>query len=739
MGWFRIPAAEAADGARRALVGLLADGTRKTSGAGVCLPGRRLLTCAHVVNDALGLDFFEHRHPGQVTLEAVFPAFGPDHSYEARLTTWIPPRATGGAGGPVAPGAHEWAGDLAVLELAEEPPLALPPVRWQEMTAGQEVRSWYGGGQEFSYADVRVGACDGRIGYLDGQLSGAAIGPGYSGGPLWSVQDNAVVGLVAGQVTPPPGALTARHVVRRSWGFTRQTIAVELERAGAAGPAEEPGADILADPLTDDGDTVRDLLLVPLLTLLGDPQARASHSRALAAQFGLGHPADGSAPSVEELAALLVSRERALPTLAESVAAGISSPQQRKELERLLSYGRLAPSSRLLSLSEHRHLLGKLRPVAARDPALLPRAARAAVPYVDLPEPLRAARIPDTGLDAAVRALEGFGDSEPVPDGTPGVPALLRVVEYVAAGCGGRETDALQGWGMWVAGRLGIHEAALAERRRDAAVWAGGQERRRARVLVALTRHREDPVDRWRCVLWRTRPDGTTARASTGDDRPRTGEEIARLVREVASGEQPGQAVPMVEVVVGREQLHLPVDEWDGAGPAEIVPAALGEDFHVVLRCPEPRRRSRAGTSEWRRRWASRMCGQHLTVDDRFGTEREVIRLLKTSHRDCARVVVHGPPRLRARMLDLCLAMGVPVVLWDRRAEGFGDRRRLDATGPEDALEELPERVRCFRVEAFGAPDEALSGRPALVWEDAEVPLPEELRLTDPWERTETG
>lgn len=51
------------------------------------------------------------------------------------------------------------------------------------MERGQQVRAWYGGGQPFSYADARVGAYDGRICYLDGQLSGAAVDEGYSGGP----------------------------------------------------------------------------------------------------------------------------------------------------------------------------------------------------------------------------------------------------------------------------------------------------------------------------------------------------------------------------------------------------------------------------------------------------------------------------------------------------------------------------------------------------------------------------
>ncbi len=77
----------------------------------------------------------------------------------------------------------------------------------------------------------------------------------------------------------------------------------------------------------------------------------------------------------------------------------------------------------------------KLEHLTEHDPGLLPRAATAAaLPYVDLPRSLQAARLAPSAVPAVVHELEGwYGDGSPVPDESPRLPALLRVVEYVAA------------------------------------------------------------------------------------------------------------------------------------------------------------------------------------------------------------------------------------------------------------------------------------------------------------------
>ncbi|QDQ15604.1 trypsin-like peptidase domain-containing protein [Streptomyces spectabilis] len=737
MSWFTATDGDRYADARGALVRVLSTDRTRTAGAGVYLCGRTLLTCAHVVNAALGQRMLSARDPGGVTLDVSFPVLSAAATRPARLVAWIPPRAH--HVGPVPDGSLDWEGDLAVLELKEEPPPPVGPVRWLEMARGQEVRAWYGGGQPVSYADVRVAAYDDGIGYLDGQLSGAAVDEGYSGGPLWCVADGAAVGLVMGRITAPDTALSAQHTVRRSWGLGWQSVLLELRRAGAlpeaylsglaGSPASAPGAD------PDSFETARDMMAGPLHLLLGDPAARAAHATALAGELGLRAPADGTAPSVADLAQLLTRADRALPTLAESLAPTVADdPRGRGELDRLLALGRLTGAARLLSVAEHRLLRAKLEHLCRHDPGLLHRAATAALPYLDLPHSLHAARLAPAAVDGVLRELETWpGDSSPVPEETPRLPALLRVVEYVAAETGGLACRALQEWSGRVAARLGIHASALRERRADAERWSQRSAAAGARILVELDRHAKDPADHYRCAVWRLRADGTAARALTGTERPRAGREIARLIREIAGGTEGAErGVALVAVSVSPDALELDVDEWDGAGVDEYIPAPLGEDFHLVLRCPRLRRRSRTGAADLTRRWNARHRGDPLRADRTVGGRAGLIGLLKTVHRDTARVLVRGTAAERGELLPVCLVMGVPIVLWDRGPHAPEEGTGLDTLTPDGPVDQLPERVRHFRVRAYA---DALTGsRPALVWEDVELPLPDELQLADPAE-----
>lgn len=668
------------------------------------------------------------RDPGAVTLDVSFPALAPGTAgaRQARLVAWVPPRAADHQG-PVADGSLEWGGDLAVLELDEEPPPPVGPVRWLDMRAGQLVRAWYGGGQPFSYADVQVGSCDGRIGYLDGQLSGAAVDDGYSGGPLWSPADGAAVGLVMGRITPPDGEFDTQHTVRRSWGLTWQSVRQELLRVGAAPDPAAPGA---REPVGGD-ESVRDMMVGPLHALLGDPTVRAAHSTALGAALGLRTRADGTAPSVEELAVVLCTVERALPTLAESLAPSLGDARGRAQLDRLLALGRLTDAAGLLSVAEHRALLVKWDHLTRHDPGLLPRAATAALPYVDLPRSLTAARLDPDEVPGAVRELEEWpGDGSPVPDETPRLPALLRVVEYAAAETGGIACQALQEWSGRVADRLGIHPSALGERRADAARWSdrsalhrgprpgGAQPPHRGPgrplpvrgVADARRRHGRPHRHRHRTPAHRAgdRPPGARGGRGRGGRGAERG--AGRGVR------RPGRAAPAGgRVGRGERGGVLPGAAGRGLPPGAALPADQTPLAHrrgrpeAPLGRPAPERTARRGPPDLRR------DGAHPAAQD---------NPLRRRPRHSAQA-----PGSRTRLLHFCLAMGVPIVLWDRAA-GEPGGAALDAAGPYGPVDELPERVRHFRVRAYMDPE--VPARPALVWEDAELPLPDELQLADP-------
>lgn len=737
MTWFAAPRGDRSADARGALVRILSANRSRTAGAGVYLSDRRLLTCAHVVNAVLGRRSLSPQDPGGITLDVSFPVLSATDVRSARLVAWIPPRSQ--QYGPVDDGALKWEGDLAVLELDEEPPPPVGSVRWLEMARGQEVRAWYGAGQPFSYADVRVAVYDDGIGYLDGQLSGAAVDDGYSGGPLWSMGDGAAVGLVMGRITAPENGFSPQHTVRRSWGLGWQSVLVELRRAEAVPEPHLAGLWAGPSAVFAEDESVRDMMVGPLHTLLGDPVARTAHAAELAEKLGLLVPADGTAPSVEKLAHLLCGTERALPTLAESLAPKVvDDPRGRAELDRLLALGRLTGAARLLSIAEHRMLLGKLEHLTQGDPGLLHRAATAALPYLELPRSLQAARLTQAEVPDVLGELETwYGDGSPVPDETPRLPALLRVVEYLAAATDGLVGQVLREWSNRVAARLGIHPSALRERRADAERWSRQAAPAGARILVELDHYAKDPPHHYRCSVWRLRPDGSAARTVDGPDRPRTGPEIARLIREVAGGaKDTGDGVALVAVSVPPEALDLPVDEWDGAGAGEYMPAPLGEDFHLVLRCPRLRRRSPTGAADLERRWNARHQSGSLLADHRMG-DRTLAGLLKTTHRDTARVLVDGTAQHRGKLVLVCLAMGVPIVLWNRAGLAPGEGPPLDAIVPEGPVDGLPERVRYVRVRVYADADNAAAARPALVWDDAELPLPDELQLADPSEGTE--
>ncbi|NGO74627.1 trypsin-like peptidase domain-containing protein [Streptomyces sp. YC504] len=737
MGWFR----RAAQSVPR--IAVFSGSSSMAAGAAALLSPRSLLTCAHVVNEALGRAQQDPSHPDKAMSEEHgtlrIHVHGQVESWActARLDLWIPPR----------PGAHAlmWHGDLAVLALTEPAPDWLRPVTWREMSEGQSLRAWHGGGEQIAFADTEVKRCDGPFGVLDGQLSGAAIGPGFSGGPLWDRDDDTAVGLVVAHVMSGNGPLGSQTTVRRSWAISWQAIREELVRAGASWPVLEPeqhsagyGAGSVSSELTARFTT-------ELWSLLETPAQRAQHARTLAARLGYDTPPGETAPSIEELAGFLASEARALPTLAETLAPAVQGAQGRRSLDQLLFLGRTSGASRLLSVAEHRLLLKELEQATAQDAGLLPRAAREALRYTPLPFALRGARTTQGELADVVDELEALADCGPLPDGSPPVPALLKLVEFVAACTGEPRRTALWYWSEQVCARLGVHSSALHQRRADARTWAEHRPSPVVRLIAELCGAVRKPrqPESFRCALWAVRADGTTSTV-VPPDLPLSPHEVGRLIRETAesmavavgdSGHSADQ-VGQIDIVVGRDGLHLPFDEWDAGSSMEFLPSLpLGVKFRLALRCPEVTLRAPDRAAALRRRWESGQTAPFV-VDETCSSPEKMYALLETSHRDTTQVVLHGPRAVRDELLQICLAVGVPVVLWDRSAEGHEHAHRLNDVTSAGPLHQLPERIRYLRADRHGAPD-LFPAQPSLVWEDTELALPGGLGLMDPSEETD--
>ncbi|MFI9047334.1 trypsin-like peptidase domain-containing protein [Streptomyces sp. NPDC053427] len=698
----------------------------KEAGAAVLLTPRQVLTCAHVVNDALGVRPLTADRPAADGLDVVFHTVGAPRRTVARVIVWVPPRRVPSG---------VWHGDLCVLELTEPAPAQARSAVWLEMAEGQAVRAWGPDGKAGSFADTEVKLVDEGIYYLDGALSGAAIAPGFSGGPLWSRHDPAVVGLVVAH-RETHGALASQQVVRRSWALPWQTIRAELRAAGADDLIERC---LARDPVL--GDPVRDMLGHALWELLGDPVTRADHARRLAAQLGYSSPADKSAPSVEELVDLLTTTERALATLTESLASAHPAGQRPQALDQLLAAGRLSDTARLLSVSEHRNLIGKLSQVAASDPALLPRAAREALRYTPLPAVLRGAVLPPEGVDAALSELEALPDGDLLPDGGPSVPALLKLIEFTAAGLTPPLREELRTWSERVARRLGIHKAALAQRRADAAAWAVQRPPTVTRIVAQISTFASDPSGRHRCRLWQVQGEGTPVPVFTEESGPSTTARIGQLIRQAAERAEmeSGQEVKDVDILVDREGLHLPVDEWDAGNAIEWLPGEpLGVGYRVALRCPDITNHNPKHAHMLRARWLDFDATEPLIVDEKTSDPKQLHSRLRTSHERTGQVVLHGPSLAGKILLEICLACGVPVILWDRAAQSHADAHHLDEVSPHGPLFQLPERVRTFRGKIWADP-ERHRARPSLVWEPEDsLPMPSRHRLMDPAEGVHT-
>ncbi|MER6713730.1 trypsin-like peptidase domain-containing protein [Streptomyces sp. NPDC000877] len=156
-------------------------------GLGVVIAPTLVLTCAHVVLDALGLPERQSERPeGLVRLTLVLREGEP---VDAVVRDWVPVRANG-------------TGDVAVLSLTRPLPAARPVV----MVAPRDVwdhpaivfglpRDDTGGGWHTARLRARTGTGRLQMSPLDGQTD--PIQPGFSGSAVWDDDLGAVVGIVA--------------------------------------------------------------------------------------------------------------------------------------------------------------------------------------------------------------------------------------------------------------------------------------------------------------------------------------------------------------------------------------------------------------------------------------------------------------------------------------------------------------------------------------------------------------
>ncbi|MFE0648326.1 trypsin-like peptidase domain-containing protein [Streptomyces sp. NPDC059534] len=713
------------DPARLALIrGGTQDGPLST-GSGYLIGPRLVLTARHVlVNRETGDPW------PRISTRIGHFAHGPTQTAAAELL-WTPP-------------------DLDVALLRIDHPMDTPGgITWGR-PAGRVPLPYQGlGYPKAAVVDVReVETLSGTLAPLSGSGryyvldQGPAPVPGADGTNAWGGASGAAVfcgDALVGVVVQEPAAYGARrllavpaHAFVQDAGFRHHLAehgcaSSPLVPLGVPAPRAEPGAE------RTPAERELEKLLVPLFA---DPAARAAHARELAGE--LGYTTDDYTPTTADLVALLRAHPRAHAALGEALAPHAAGTELRPRLTAFLARSRMLGCGPLLSPDEFDELLDLLREISQEQPALLHGAARDALPYAVLPDGLARPRIEEDELGPTIEALEELPDGESVPEGCPPVPALLRLVEYVAASVAAERQHRLSAWSKRTAERIGIHGDALGERRRDAAQWA--EHRRNAlvsRVVMKLEHDSAAEGDRYSCRILFVRADGSHRVLKSPASEPKTPQEAARALAEAVSAarQEPGQHdhVPWVTVEVDRHGLHLAVDEWEPAAPEDVLPSSpIGADYQVSLSCPEFDRIAADRVQDQERRWKKGRTAVVVT-GPACGDTRKLMHLLRTEHRDTARVVLNGPADQRQSWLQVCLALGVPVVLWDRDAAGYDDADGLGELAPSGELDGLAERVRVFRSHTAAHPEEQRA-RPSLVWEpEGSCPRTELLHLRDPW------
>ncbi|MGH3872998.1 MAG: hypothetical protein ACRDSR_16080 [Pseudonocardiaceae bacterium] len=183
------------------VVRVLRVGSAVPAGVGLVVGDRHVLTCAHVVNTALGRAQRDQEAPGaQVRVQVDFPVLGEPEGAplrSCRVAVWVPPPASGVTGGDVA----------GLVLVGEDLPAGAGPARLAELVGVREAEVdlfGYPGEsprRDGAWARCRLGGVvgGGMIQLDAGSEAAFRAQPGYSGSPAVVVDGvgDAVVGMLA--------------------------------------------------------------------------------------------------------------------------------------------------------------------------------------------------------------------------------------------------------------------------------------------------------------------------------------------------------------------------------------------------------------------------------------------------------------------------------------------------------------------------------------------------------------
>lgn len=166
-------------------------------GMGIVVTRRAVVTCAHVINTALGPRWWAQQFPGRVRISFPF-AGGACLEGVVSRDLWFPPGRETSSG----------LSDVAVIGLADDVPAGVGIARFARPGPDMAVKAYgfrgeYRDGVWVSHPDGQwvvatvVGPQPGGRAQLDGlRTTGARVEKGFSGGGVYSSSEDAVVGMI---------------------------------------------------------------------------------------------------------------------------------------------------------------------------------------------------------------------------------------------------------------------------------------------------------------------------------------------------------------------------------------------------------------------------------------------------------------------------------------------------------------------------------------------------------------
>jgi hypothetical protein len=195
--------------------------SRNYIGIGVLVSSKHVLTCAHVVADALKRSRTQQEQPTEI-IYLDFPFVASGQVFSAKVVFWRPVIQDQSV-------LTEMGEDIAGLELEEAPPLEAKPIELQSVQAAEleghpfEVFGIPAGNPQGAWANgiVLKRLANGWIQIEDKEQGGFQVEPGFSGSPIWDKQFKAVIGITVATDPKRPqakvGFMIPTQVLFKAW------------------------------------------------------------------------------------------------------------------------------------------------------------------------------------------------------------------------------------------------------------------------------------------------------------------------------------------------------------------------------------------------------------------------------------------------------------------------------------------------------------------------------------------